>query len=303
MNKQKMIATIKQDFMLKRIRAEEKAEETLAKLKQNKEFDTTYSEYTQKQIDYLKSKYNKENLELKQQVESLKSKLDSIMKSQNITFEDLSPKYECKLCNDTGVNNGKICTCLTNELNKKISLLSSSQSEFKTFEQCNLSIMNDTDIKASKILKDWCNLYPNVNKININILGGAGSGKTFLLECVANEMIKKGHVVSYKTAFELNELARLYHIGKSYSFSDCIEAEILIIDDLGTEPLLKNVTKEYLYNLINMRQIKKKPTLISTNLSQDDILSRYDERIYSRLANKNLALNISLTSSDKRINN
>ena len=140
-----------------------------------------------------------------------------------------------------------------------------------------------------------------ITKTNINIIGGAGSGKTFMLECVANELIKKGVVVSFKTAFELNELARLYHIGKSYDFSDCLNAEVLLIDDLGTEPVLKNVTKEYLYNLINTRQINNKPTLISTNLSLENILDRYDERIFSRLGNKNLSTVIHLVSQDKRL--
>ena len=109
--------------------------------------------------------------------------------------------------------------------------------------------------------------------------------------------------VCFKTAFELNELARLYHIGKSYEFGDILKVDILLIDDLGTEPILNNVTKEYLYNLINVRQINHLPTIISTNLSLDNILSRYDERIFSRLANKNLSTNIILTSQDKRLNN
>ena len=74
-----------------------------------------------------------------------------------------------------------------------------------------------------------------------------------------------------------------------------------MIDDLGTEPILKNITKEYLYNLINVRQVNNKPTFITTNLSLDNILERYDDRIFSRLGNKNLATNIQLTSSDKRV--
>ena len=122
-----------------------------------------------------------------------------------------------------------------------------------------------------------------------------------MLECVANEMLKQQKVVCFKTAFELNELARLYHIGKSFDFSDCLTADILMIDDLGTEPILKNVTKEYLYNIINTRQMNNLPTFISTNLSPDNLLERYDERIYSRLANKNLSINIQLTSGDKRL--
>ena len=122
-----------------------------------------------------------------------------------------------------------------------------------------------------------------------------------MLECVANELINKNAVVCYKTAFELNELARLYHMGKSFDFADCMNADVLLIDDLGTEPVLKNVTKEYLYNIINVRQANAKPTFISSNLSLDDILSRYDERIFSRLGNKNLSINILLTSADKRL--
>jgi len=77
---------------------------------------------------------------------------------------------------------------------------------------------------------------------------------------------------------------------------------VLLIDDLGTEPILKNVTKEYLYNLINIRQINNRATMISTNLSLDNILNRYDERIFSRLANKSLSTTIQLLSRDKRIN-
>ena len=183
----------------------------------------------------------------------------------------------------------------------QLSLRASSQSEFKSFDDAKQEIMDETDVKVYEKLKTWCARYPNITTTNINIIGGTGSGKTFLLECVANELIKKGVMVCYKTAFELNELARLYHIGKSYNFSDCLNADVLLIDDLGTEPVLKNVTKEYLYNLINSRQINKRPTLISTNLSLDNILDRYDERIFSRLANKNLSTVIQLLSKDKRL--
>ena len=173
--------------------------------------------------------------------------------------------------------------------------------EKKDLSKGQLSSLADCDISyIGKI--ERCEKYPNVSKININIMGASGSGKTFLMECMANELVSSGQVVTFKTAFEINELARLYHMGKSYEFSDILKTDILFIDDLGTEPIIKNVTKEYLYNLINVRQMNNLPTIISTNLSEDDILSRYDERIFSRLANKNLSINLLLTSQDKRIN-
>lgn len=301
MNRQKIINEIKQNFIMKRIRAQEEAENNIKNLCKDKTFNTLYTQYSQKKLDYLKSTYETENLMLKHDVEDLKIKIDQYLNQLGVDKSKLVPKYECKICNDTGIAGGRMCNCLSNALNLKISTLTSTQTDFKSFEDSNQTLLDETDKKAYEILKVWCEKYPNITKTNINIIGGVGSGKTFMLECVAKEMMRQNQFVCYKTAFDINELARLYHIGKSYEFSDCINADILIIDDLGTEPVLKNVTKEYLYNLINTRQINKKPTFISTNLSLSNILDRYDERIFSRLANKNLAINISLTSQDKRV--
>lgn len=287
--------------MLKRLRAQEECDEFIDGLKRDNAFKEMYNAYTKVQIEYLKSTYEKEDVELKHQVQDLKDRIDKYLADRNIDRTRLEPHYECPICNDTGVVGGRICKCFLGELNKKISLGASSQVEFSAFEKSDDSLLNDNDKKAYEVVKTWCKKYPLVTKRNINIIGGAGSGKTFMLECVANEMLNNNYVVIYKTAFELNELARLYHLGKSYDFADLLTADILLIDDLGTEPILKNITVEYLYNLINTRQVHNLPTIISTNLSLDNILSRYDERIFSRLGNKNLALNISLTSQDLRL--
>lgn len=302
MNRQKMVTTLKQNFMVKRYKAQEECENFIAELREDLKFDELYTSLTKKQLEYAKANLIEEGLKLKHEIDDLKMQINNFLALKNIDSSKLTPNYDCKICNDTGVVGGRICKCLLNELNMKISLQSSSQTEFKSFDDANKEIMDVNDIKAADWLKTWCLRYPNVTKLNVNIIGGAGCGKTFLLECVANEMMKKGVVVCYKTAFEINELARLYHIGKSYDFSDCLNADVLLIDDLGTEPILKNVTKEYLYNLINIRQINNKATMISTNLSLDNILDRYDERIFSRLANKNLSTTIQLVSKDKRIN-
>jgi len=301
MNKQKLLSSIKQSFMVKRYKAQEECEEFINSLRQNKEFDEMYTSYTRKQLEYAKASFVEDSLKLKHDVDDLKIKIHNFLAINNIDQSKLTPKYDCQICNDTGVAGGRICKCLLNELNLQLSLRASSQTEFKSFKDCNKEIMDDTDLKACEWLKTWCARYPNITKTNVNIMGGAGCGKTFLLECVANELLKKGVIVCYKTAFEINELARLYHIGKSYDFSDCLNADVLLIDDLGTEPILRNVTKEYLYNLVNIRQLNNKPTFISTNLSLDNILERYDERIFSRLANKNLATVIQLVSQDKRL--
>ena len=266
MNKQKLLTNIKQSFMVKRYKAQEECENFIQSLREDSQFDKLYVDLTRKQLDLAKADLMEETLKLKHDVDDLKIKINNYLALNNIDQSKLTPKYDCKTCNDTGVAGGRICKCLLNELNLQLSMKASSQSEFKSFEDIKKEIMDETDVKASDWLQTWCARYPNITKTNINIIGGAGCGKTFMLECVANELIRKGVVVSFKTAFEINELARMYHIGKSFEFSDCLNADVLLIDDLGTEPILKNVTKEYLYNLINTRQINNKPTLISTNL-------------------------------------
>lgn len=301
MDRKKLIAEIKQNFMLKRVHAQEECDNFIENLRKDNEFNNIYTEYSEKQIAYWRSKYEEDNLALKHDFEDLKAQVEKYLTTHGYDKSRLNPHYDCPICNDTGVVGGRICNCLLTELNEKMSKLCSSQSVFVNFADCDENVMNDTDKKVKRVLENWCDKFPNVSKNTITLIGGAGSGKTFMLECVADTMIKKNYLVCYKTAFELNELARLYHIGKSYDFADCLNAEILIIDDLGTEPVLKNVTKEYLYNIINTRQTKNLPTLISTNLSLDQLLDRYDDRIFSRLSNKNIALIMQLDSQDKRI--
>ena len=287
--------------MVKRYKAQEECEEFIQGLRENSEFDEIYTNLTKKQLELAKTDLVEQTLKLKHEIDDLKIRINNFLSLNNIDQSRLTPKYDCKICNDTGVAGGRICKCLSHELNVQLSLRASSQSEFKSFSDLNKELMDETDLKVADKLQTWCARYPNITKTNINLIGVPGCGKTFLLECVANELIKKGVVVSYKTAFEINELARLYHMGKSYDFSDCLNVDVLIIDDLGTEPVLKNVTKEYLYNLINTRQLNNKPTFISTNLSLDNILDRYDERIFSRVLNKNLSITMTLTSDDKRL--
>ena len=61
-----------------------------------------------------------------------------------------------------------------------------------------------------------------------------------------------------------------------------MNADLLIIDDLGTE-FITQFTVSCLYNLINTRQNKGLSTIISTNFSPDEISRKYEDRLYSRL--------------------
>ena len=302
MNNSKIINEVKLDYQQKRLNAEERCSEFIEELCKDEQFNKVYLSYNSTQLKILRAEYENEKLQLQADANCLKHKLENLLKEKNLNLSVLSPKYDCQICNDTGLNNGKLCDCIKKEIAARTNAKLNSQTGFKTFSDCDNSRMNEDYKKIYELLKKWCIAYPDIKKTNINLLGAPGTGKTFLLECVTSELMRNGYTVCYKTAFEFNELARLYHMGKNFDYSLLIDAPVLVIDDLGTEPMLNNVTKEYLYNLINTRQIHKRPTFISTNLSLDNLLERYDERIFSRLLNKALSITATLTGKDNRIN-
>ncbi len=113
-----------------------------------------------------------------------------------------------------------------------------------------------------------------------------------MTNCIANELLKRGKTVLYQTAPVLLESIIDYKMSKQKNSSEDIytavlETDLLIIDDLGTESLNSMKLSE-LFTIINTRilNINKKPTktIISTNLSINNIFNNYEERIGSRIA-------------------
>ncbi len=127
-------------------------------------------------------------------------------------------------------------------------------------------------------------------KENLLFLGNTGVGKTFLANCIAKELLDRGYIVIYLTAFRLFDILEKYKFGKevdstlspSKQFDYILDCDLLIIDDLGTE-LSNSFTTSQLYLIINERLLREKSTLISTNLSLDNLITNYSERIYSRI--------------------
>ena len=89
------------------------------------------------------------------------------------------------------------------------------------------------------------------------------------------------------TAYKMLDAMRRYHRGQEDGGLEMmLNAEMLIIDDLGTEPMLENITVEYLFTLLNERRSGRLPTLIATNLTPRELQARYTERIFSRMVDR-----------------
>ena len=125
------------------------------------------------------------------------------------------------------------------------------------------------------------------NSQSILLMGGTGLGKTHLSSALARKVIEKGNDVFYTGAIDLFSQFEIQRF-KSYSnepnefIERYFECDLLIIDDLGTE-MVNQFSVSTLYNLLNDRLSRRKPTLISTNLSTDEIQKKYTDRITSRM--------------------
>lgn len=267
----------------------------LLELMKDEKFKNLYKEYRNSVINDEVTK------------EDFVKKLEDRAKEIHKPF-DIFPHFNCGKCEDRGIINDKYCECyykkLKSILTKNVGI---KINENHTFDGINFGIYDDKNryIKLIENIKKMLENLNNSPQKNLVLCGDTGVGKTYIEECIVNYLIKKEEEVLFFTAFELNNLFLKFHTTfeeDKYSIIDpIINCKVLIIDDLGSEPVYKNVTKEYLYLIINERQNKEKSTIVSTNLTPNGLLNTYGQRVLSRLFNKDLTLIYNLQNSDLRL--
>ena len=221
----------------------------------------------------------------------------------------LEMQYHCPLCRDTGYTGSKKCKCFKaafiNLLYGDSALRSALDTEnFNTFSyeyyaddvrDAMTGLTPYQNIQnAVATAKDFISGFdqPEAECRNLLICGNTGVGKTFLTNCIAHELINAGYGVVYLSANELLTILEDYKFKRNTAndpetiyehYTAVQECDLLIIDDLGTEPV-NNFTVTQLFNLLNNRQLQRRSTIISTNLSMQHIKETYSERIFSRIA-------------------
>ena len=229
-----------------------------------------------------------------------------------LSVDDLSPKYRCPLCHDLGHVDGKLCKCFIKNYYEKLrSILdiadppSFSFGDFKTTKIANVEQLGF--LKALyAVFKKYSLKFPAVNTTNALLMGGTGVGKTCLLSAVYNALAERGFEVIYVTAIELNNILLNYHteqVSKRQVYlADIISCDALFIDDLGTEQKLRNVTEEYLLKILSLRDTAQKAVFFSTNLNYEQLKENYNERLFSRMANRQTTIIKEIVGDDLRIN-
>jgi len=175
------------------------------------------------------------------------------------------------------------------------------QSGFKSKAPSNFKIVRAEFKHLYSEFENWCKKFPECK--NLVLHGRAGTGKTYSTHIIANVLMEQGYSVLFITAFGLVERFKKY----VQSFNDetqtdaLFECDLLVIDDLGTEPIIKNISCEYLYNVINERLANDKRFIITTNLDEPALKQRYDQRIVSRILSKESSVVIEFNSKDLRL--
>lgn len=254
--------------------------------------------------------------DLVSRMEKLSSEIREKLEEKGFPADYLTPVYKCPICRDTGWVGEPVkepCVCLKKayqqKLREKIGLNSQQKETFETFE---LDIFPDeknpgqafSQRDLMKIFRDdcksWADNYPKQHARDILLSGKSGLGKTFLLHAMADRLIERDVNVLIISAYRMLEILRKSYFDNDDGSSDLADAEVLMIDDLGSEPLMQNVTVEQLFNLLNERQNKGLSTVISTNLNLVEFRDRYTERIASRLTDTRYCMVLTLTGKDIR---
>ena len=237
---------------------------------------------------------------------SLQIKRAEMLTAHGYSIDYLDEIFSCELCHDTGLVNGNICDCLkkryNQELTRELSSLLKNGSE--SFENFDLSLYPSVSVSSGgwsprdsmKLVYEGCRKFamnfPDVSS-NLLLRGSTGLGKTYLSACIARVVAEKGYSVCYDTASNALEAFERQKFARDAEEADAagirvrrmLSCDLMILDDLGTE-MTNSFVLSQLFLIINERDNRRKATIISTNLSIEDISERYSERTFSRIYGK-----------------
>lgn len=288
-----------------------------ARIPKLKELDDTISSLSVSQGRNLLEGDNSALKQLKEQLSLLFAEKKELLKSAGFPADYLELHYTCPDCRDTGYIGTDKCHCLQKAIVDLLYMQSNLQEilvqeNFSTFctDYYSSNYIDPLTGRSSKesmqtalrVCRQFADTFSE-KFCNILLYGDTGVGKTFLTHCIAKELMDKSYSVIYFSSVQLFDCLAKSAFGKKEETEDDVlehvyGCDLLIIDDLGTE-LSNSFTVSQLFVCLNERILRKKPTVISTNLTLDDINSVYSERIFSRISSNYMMLR--LTGDDIRI--
>lgn len=239
----------------------------------------------------------------REELRQRKAECDEILRQSGRSPDCLEPKYTCQLCQDTGILNGKTCTCVQHLMRRlrREEIEQSSSLSISKFAALRLDYYPDVKdpITGRNIRQHMKELLEDLREyavsfdldsMNLLLIGNAGLGKTHAALAVAGVVLDRGFDVIYFSSAEFFSRLESAHFTSGGNgeeaalMSAACDADLLILDDLGTE-MLSAYTLSAFYTLLNTRMSARRPTIFTSNITDGTVFEkRYTEKIASRLA-------------------
>ena len=255
---------------------------------------------------------------MKSQMEQMNEKLRVELKNCGFAEDYLQPVYRCPLCKDTGYVGEPVheqCACLKravlNRLYDNDGLQGLKTQNFETFRE---DIFPDVPLEGKKgtqrayirkirqICEQYADAFDPSEGTGVLLYGASGLGKTFLLNCIAQRVLERGYSVVVISAYKLTEVLRRYLFNGegAEQVQDILTCDLLAIDDLGSEPMMRSVTVGSIYHVVSERHNAMRPMVISTNCSVQQLYEKYEDRIAARLCDQGRMMILGFVGDDVR---
>ena len=218
--------------------------------------------------------------------------------------------YQCPRCEDTGSVNGDYCVCMRRRIYTEYYGAPDLKQPGPTLSDYPYGMLDDSKVlptlgaSARELTRLGVHAFeemmtaPLGAAIGMLVYGPAGVGKTHLVRAGAHEAALRDLDVLFLHASDVHNLYLKKRLGGDINLHYLETSAILIIDDLGTEPMTNNVTRPSLNRLLEVRSERRLPTVFTTNLNELQL--QYGERISSRLYDKKVFTFIQLGGVDLR---
>jgi len=252
---------------------------------------------------------------MQNEIDALSKEKLGLLTGGGFDADYLDEKHICEVCGDTGFIGGDDgapvrCSCYKQLLIERLyegsniassaggasfeafnPLLYSDKPDKKKYGNDKMSPReNITGIRDSSI--SFVNAFISGIGENLYFFGPPGTGKTFVSLCIAKRILDEGFTVLYMSAPTLFNTITEYRMKafrdefyRDASYQSIIGADLLIVDDLGTESMTAARYSEFL-TLLNSRagaSESGRSTILSTNMDPRALRNAYDERVFSRI--------------------
>ena len=235
--------------------------------------------------------------EIERENERLHAERAQLLASRGVAADFDAPQFACAVCGDTGYDGSRVCECVRRKHNAYLYNKSGlgkvlAGQSFDSFELGYYSMAASRAVNGVTERENMQSIVACCKRaarqigprcVNLLLMGGTGLGKTHLSSAIAKEVINAGYAVIYDSAQNVFGEYEDNHFGRAKTDVKRFEnADLLIIDDLGAE-FVSSFSVAAFYNLLNVRTLNGRSTIVSTNLSPKELNRNYQERITSRL--------------------